>query len=166
MDEREKSEIACSLTGKTKRLGAEFSKYLTSKLNDAKINCSLSSINNYFTSKQIFWRGFYRCTHRDCDLKYNAEITDFETGIVNLSANGVCEHDSNTKRLRCSGPSRAEMQMKLLAFGTLNVQAENVIHNEFNKETLGKLFFTFTSYTECKNIDYFSIKDLRSSQQI
>ena len=97
-------------------------------------------MNNWFPkNSDHFWRGLYKCAHKDCDIKFKATIENEKACLIVLHANRHCEHDLEIKKTRCSGKAREETKMKLLAFSALKVQSENVLLNEICKTEEGNI---------------------------
>ena len=148
MSEAERYELKSFITGSTKRLNAKFSEFVTVKLNSQGFFCRLQSLNNWFPNKSdYFWRGLYKCAHKTCDVKFKTIIETSKSCRILVYAKGNCEHDSETKKIRCSGKAREDLKMKLLAFSALKVQSENVLLNEMNKNQEGFCkTFSFVSF--------------------
>ena len=116
MSEAERYELKSFITGSTKRLNAKFSEFLTVKLNSQGFFCRLQSLNNWFpNNSDYFWRGLYKCAHKTCDVKFKTIIETSKSCRILVYAKGNCEHDSETKKIRCSGKAREDLKMKLLA---------------------------------------------------
>ena len=148
MSEAERYELKSFISGSTKRLNAKFSEFVTVKLNSQGFFCRLQSLNNWFpNNSDYFWRGLYKCAHKTCDVKFKTIIETSKSCRILVYAKGNCEHDSETKKIRCSGKAREDLKMKLLAFSALKVQSENVLLNEMNKNQEGICkTFSFVSF--------------------
>ena len=118
------------------KFNVEFTNFLTDKINSNLINCELVMISNYFLklTKAYYWRGLYRCKVDKCNIFYRVFKKSKNSQLLLLLANGTCSHDVNEKKVRTTGEARKELQNKILAFGSLNTQANNIIFNEMNKD--------------------------------
>jgi hypothetical protein len=63
-----------TVSGKRKRFKVNFDNILTSKLQEAGVNCWLKSKWNWLSHQGKKWNGVYGCLLEDCDIEYKCHL--------------------------------------------------------------------------------------------
>ena len=102
-------------------------------MNEKGVNCQLRSEKNWFLkTKAYYWSGKYRCKHESCNMLYKAfKLKKISKEII-LYSSEPCTHGLVPLKTRCTGELRKNMQLQLLAYGALNVKANNIVMNRIN----------------------------------
>ena len=100
------------------------------------INCSLKNKSNFFSTKKkdktLYWSGRYFCANKDCNLVFRASFEKWPLNDECLSCKihweGVCQHEKIIlPKTECRGKDRELISFELMAKGTDNYFAENLL---------------------------------------
>ena len=87
--------------------------------------------------KCAFWKGIYKCIESRCQANFEIRLEENvrvgETVFLNVVISDFIEHDVSRKPIRCSGPEREKLKLKIAALGVSKVQTENIIFNKTEK---------------------------------
>jgi hypothetical protein len=130
-------------SGNIYKLNKHFTDFLTRKLNINSINCNLKCESNHFKkddSRKIncpFWNGNYRCKKEDCSIGYKFIKRTPDSNFLLMVAEKKCAHEAYEK-FSSYGSERRNLQLRLLAKGSLAVQSENFLLNSLQNENESK----------------------------
>ena len=143
---------------KTGKFNVEFTNILTKKLNNEQVFCDLVMISNYFlkTKRSYYWRGLYQCKLDSCNIQYRVYKEFQQSHTILLMANSTCSHKEQEKNVRTTGEKRKDMKNRMLSFGIINTQANNIIVNELYKNEEGEFLSGFSCFTNDSKL-YFKI---------
>jgi hypothetical protein len=138
-------------SSKREKFNQKFNKIFNQMIRSNGIKCFLICDHNYFNLKHNsnYWSGRYRCSSRDCEIKFHANIKKIipeHTVEVFIGWNGKCNHDAISKNISCSGEQRKQMQHNLMAKGIANVRNENFLHNLKDDERNYYIYYLYYNF--------------------
>ena len=125
---------------KRKKFLANFSHFVSAKLQSSGVNCYLTFKHNWFSINNSNWKGVFKCIH--CTKVFQARITRFKNinslvnngddHCVDISVDwyGDIEHVKVNRTVPCKGKKRIKVAEELIAKGTDRYRSEVIIHKE------------------------------------